>query len=129
MILYLLSLAVLEQLQRSQDLNFASTIHSTELTTMSSMPYAMHMANKEKQRQQRKFKQEDIPSPLDLERTENTLKYPCKMMNSIWGEYNKYSVHNLKSTQTEHQQSRGDVTENARGYISNLAAQVKTHFY
>jgi len=67
---------------------------------MSSMPYAMHLAKHERQRQSGQGGA-GCPPPQRNEvppcAGENPAAYSSKMMTSIWGMYNKYSVHNLKS--------------------------------
>ena len=41
-------------------------------------------------------------------------KYTSKMMNSIWGMYNKYSVHNLKAVQGDALAATASFTQQAQ---------------
>ncbi|XP_054269231.1 uncharacterized protein LOC128990722 [Macrosteles quadrilineatus] len=44
-----------------------------------------------------KLKEEKCFPPVNKKLVEHSpLKYNSKMMNSIWGQYNRYSVHNMK---------------------------------
>ncbi|KAK4874612.1 hypothetical protein RN001_013972 [Aquatica leii] len=62
---------------------------------MSAVPQGAFMMKKYRENQQRNSK-EQIPFFNDNMEL-NPLKYNSKMMNSIWGLYNRYSVHNLKN--------------------------------
>ncbi|KAF2367822.1 hypothetical protein FHG87_001414 [Trinorchestia longiramus] len=67
-----------------------------------SMPYAMQMVKAEQKR-----RSQDGPPPMSppdepsagssASSGQSPMVYSIKMMNSIWGMYNKYSVHNFKS--------------------------------
>ncbi|XP_076061118.1 uncharacterized protein LOC143036954 isoform X2 [Oratosquilla oratoria] len=66
---------------------------------MASVPYmAMHTAANagKKRRQNTAIEPGPFASPTH---SDGLMQYSSKMMNSIWGMYNKYSVHNLKSLQ------------------------------
>jgi len=68
---------------------------------MSSMPYAMHFAKHERQRQSGQGgagcpPAQQHPAPTKSQ-SDAQPAYNSKMMTSIWGMYNKYSPHNLKS--------------------------------
>jgi len=38
------------------------------------------------------------------------LKYNSKLMNSIWGQYNRYSVHNFKKNTDDEKEAYGGMT-------------------
>lgn len=69
----------------------------------------MHMAKKEGQRQRKQKEQchdqQQHVSPCA--RDENPTMYSSKMMDSIWGMYNKYAVHNLNRNTGGQQETMG----------------------
>lgn len=67
----------------------------------------------------RKEKKENIFNPRPpLEGWELTpLKYNSKLMNSIWGLYNRYSVHNFKKNTDAEEGARGGVAAAIWGTI------------
>ncbi|KAF5285873.1 hypothetical protein FQA39_LY04334 [Lamprigera yunnana] len=63
---------------------------------MSAAPQAAFMVRKYREMDQ-KPSEEYVPFSTD-HMALNPVKYNSKMMNSIWGLYNRYSVHNLKDS-------------------------------
>ncbi|KAB0804885.1 hypothetical protein PPYR_01855 [Photinus pyralis] len=63
---------------------------------MSAIPQAAFMTKKWNENQKRKPKEEIHFWDGNVE--PQLLHYNSKMMNSIWGLYNRYSVHNLKGS-------------------------------
>ena len=63
---------------------------------MSAVPHGAFMAKKWSENQ-RRIPREKV-SFWDGNMELNPLQYNSKMMNSIWGLYNRYSVHNLKNS-------------------------------
>ncbi|KAF2894768.1 hypothetical protein ILUMI_11402 [Ignelater luminosus] len=66
---------------------------SCELLTMSAVPQGAFLAAKIRQNEK---KPSDPGAFYENNMELNPLQYNSKMMNSIWGLYNRYSVHNLK---------------------------------
>ncbi|XP_018019150.1 uncharacterized protein LOC108675631 [Hyalella azteca] len=68
-----------------------------------SMPYAMQMVKAEQKRRSQGSSPPppsaymEEPPAVSIASGQSPMMYNSKMMNSIWGMYNKYSVHNFKS--------------------------------
>uniref|UniRef100_A0A6P7GPA3 Uncharacterized protein LOC114344800 n=1 Tax=Diabrotica virgifera virgifera TaxID=50390 RepID=A0A6P7GPA3_DIAVI len=69
-----------------------TSCHCEEDIDMASVPQGAFAAKKMRQRE------EQIQAALD------PTQYNSKFMNSIWGQYNRYSVHNLKKLMHENTQ-------------------------
>jgi len=76
---------------------------------------SMSAMNKEKTEEKKENIFNPRPSPEGWELT--PLKYNSKLMNSIWGLYNRYSVHNFKKNTDAEKGARGGVATAIWGAI------------